>query len=160
MLPSVISLKFSLNKYFRSRGIRDFRILSYIGFKHQHEILKDQNIVLIGDGPFYFANLVLAKTLHRAHVWVLCSAMHRLVVQGMGLSPSQVTLINRYDLFPAAGPAYKLSESRSWVYAGRDFPGKNVELLLRFTSVLQTQFQDERQLADFLGRAHRNFSEI
>ena len=107
------------------------------------------DVVLFGD----FLDL-----LERAHcwprnkyrLWVLSEACRDVCVKILGLRPEQVGVIPRYELFPAPRKTRSLpSKSQEWtlVFSGRVRTGKNVDLCLRVTSLLQTRYGERVRLA-------------
>ena len=90
------------------------------------------------------------STQHR--FWVLSEPIKNVFTHAFGFQPSQIGVINRYDLFPIAAPPRPLPqihEAQDWIYAGRLSESKKILTLIYLVHELQTRYHSPFQLHIF-----------
>ncbi|MBI3555992.1 MAG: glycosyltransferase [Deltaproteobacteria bacterium] len=91
-------------------------------------------------------------------IWVLCEAARQVLIRTLGLKPEWVSVLCRYELFPAPPPHAlpTASEDLTFIYSGRISRAKNVLLVAEVVSQLQASYAWParlKMLGDFDGYA-------
>lgn len=133
-LKSVSSLKPRLDSYFAQRGIRRWGVVSMAAPLDLPETSEAAHLVLLGDSPFYLSFFTHWPWRGECYLWTLSTALRNLLVKVGGIPEKYIGVISRYDLYPPRSPSYSLNEIDSFIYAGRDVPGKNLSLLCNFAN--------------------------
>lgn len=143
--PSLNILRDKCIQWFERKGIRG--PLHFPDCLDQEDSLFAQetsepiNVIFFGQ----FLNRFLESgnwTAREYRFWVLCESTKDVLTRLMGVPVKKVGLIPRYELYPSSKKPRKfpkIGEAFTLVFGGRLSPTKNIELLLKTVSHLQTK---------------------